>query len=80
MCPSSPVIERASGYIEHTEIQSENTAYQPWHSVVPFAQSYPDFQLNTVQYFISVTPTGRPLLAIIGYTLEVANNHLTINF
>ncbi len=73
-----PVANRASGHIQHTEIQSENTVNQPWYSVVPFAQSYPDFQLITTQYFISVTPTGCPLLAIIHYTLEVANNYLTI--
>ena len=77
MCPDSPAVSRASGHIQHTEIQSENTVHQPWYSVVPFAQSYPDFQLITTQYFISVTPTGRPLLAVIQCTLEVVNNYLT---
>ena len=26
-----------------------------------------------------MTPTGRPLLAVIHYTLEVSNNHLTVS-
>ena len=72
-----PVANRASGHIQHTEIQPENTVDQPWY-LVPFAQSYPDFQLVTIQHFISVTPTGHPLLAVIRYTLKVAHNYLTI--
>ena len=79
MCPSSPVIERTPGHVEHTDIQSENTPQQHWHSVLPFAQAFPDFQLHTVQYFISVTPTRHPLLAVICYTLEVSNNYSTVS-
>ena len=79
MCPCPTVVERTPGYIEHADIEPENTAAQNWQSVVPFVQAFPDFQIHTVQYFISVTPTGRPLLAIICYTLEVASNYATVS-
>ncbi len=77
MCPDPPIHNRASEHIQHTEVQPDNSVNQPWFSVIPFAQSYPDFYLVTIQHFIGVTPTGRPLLAIIHYILEVANNYLT---
>ena len=79
MCPVSTVREREPGHIEHTEVQPQNTGVPNWHSVVPFVQAFPDFQLHTIQYFISVTPTGRPLLAVIKYTLEVSNNYATVS-
>ncbi len=79
MCPVSTVREREPGHIEHTEVQPHNTGIHNWHSIVPFAQAFPDFQLHTIQYFISITPTGRPLLAIIKYTLEVSNNYVTMS-
>ncbi len=79
MCPVSTVREREPGHIEHTEVVPQNTGVPNWHSVVPFVQAFPDFQLHTIQYFISVTPTGRPLLAVIRYTLEVSNNFATVS-
>ena len=79
MCLGPTVVERSPGCIEHSDIEPENTAAQHWQSVVPFAQAFPDFQLHMVQYFISVTPTGRPLLAFTHYSLEVANNHTTVS-
>ena len=78
MCPDPLISNRASRHIQHTEVQPESIVNQPWFSVIPFAQSYPDFQLVTIQYFISVTPTGHPLLAIIHYIIELAHNYLTV--
>ncbi len=78
MCPDSIVREREPGQITHTNIEPQNIGVHNWHSVVPFVQAFPDFQLITTQYFISVTPTGRPLLAVITYTLEVSNNYATV--
>ncbi len=69
MCPRTPTVESDSGTIEHTETEPSNTlTAQPWYSLVPF-----------VQYFISVTPTGRPLLPVIWYSFEVACSYATIH-
>ena len=80
MCQAALTVERDPGIIEHIETEPGNTvAAQPWYSVVPFMESFPEFQLHTVQYFISVTPTGRPLLAVIHYSFEVAHNYATVH-
>ena len=79
MRPVSIVREREAGHIDHTEVQPHNIGVPNWHSVEPFVQAFLDFQLHTTQYFISVTPTGRPLLAIIKYTFEVSNNYATVS-
>ena len=79
MCPGSQV-ESSSGTIEISDIESSNTlAKHPWFVLVPFVESYPEFQLHTVHYCISITPTSRPLLAVICYSFELAHNYRTVH-
>ena len=79
MYPVSTATEWNQGSIEHSDTEPGDIASQPLQSVVPFAEAFPDFQLHMMQYIISVTLTGWPLLAVIHYSLQVAYNYTTVS-